>query len=135
MFYSLLLEIVCWLWSFEILQEPIILKNCHLADVTKKWSLKYMKENILSNDLSMFLSNSRIFLFYREKLHTGKYPWRRPHILRFGNFSTFLNLKKEIEKANNGSRIYLIVSDTLSWVFVFSYMLLSSKCYLYWAND
>ena len=77
--------------------------------MTKKWSLQYMETNILSQELSIYVSAHRIFRFFRERLNTGKYPFRRPHILKFGNFSTFLKLMKEIEKADNGSRIYLVV--------------------------
>ena len=85
--------------------------NCHLADTALHWSPKYFLQNIENNNLTVYLSRSRRFLYYNEAINMdGRYNWTPPHQRTEMNFSTFMRLVSEIERVDNGTRVYLQVN-------------------------
>lgn len=87
---------------------PVVLKNCHFGDVTQAWTIDYLKENLLSPNLTVYVSPTRRFLFYNSNFENGsKYTWTPPHKHEEMNFTEFLDAVDELDKVGNGTRAYL----------------------------
>jgi hypothetical protein len=91
---------------------PIVLKNCHFGAITQAWTTEYLKENLISPNLTVYKSTTRRFLFYnRENAEemSANMSWSPPHNVTEMSFVQFLREMDELDSAGNGTRIYLQV--------------------------
>ncbi|XP_028402003.1 hypoxia-inducible factor 1-alpha inhibitor-like isoform X2 [Dendronephthya gigantea] len=89
---------------------PIVLKNCHFGEITQGWTFEYLKQNLLSPNLTVYKSPTRRFLFYNRENSREiieNITWSPPHNVTEMSFLQFLNQIDELEKAGNGTKAYL----------------------------
>jgi hypothetical protein len=91
------------------------LKNCHFGEITKAWTTEYLKENLISPNLTVYKSTTRRFLFYNREnaeemiANMSWSDWSPPHNVTKMGFVQFLREMDELDSAGNGTRIYLQV--------------------------
>ena len=90
-----------------------MLKNCHFGEITQGWTTEYLKDNLVSPNLTVYKSATRRFLFYnRENAEAMvNVSWSPPHNVTEMSFVQFLQEMDELELAGNGTKIYLQVQS------------------------
>ena len=96
---------------FCFIKIPVVLKNCHFGEITQGWTTEYLKDNLVSPNLTVYKSATRRFLFYnRENAEAMvNVSWSPPHNVTEMSFVQFLQEMDELELAGNGTKIYLQV--------------------------
>ncbi|EDO30429.1 predicted protein, partial [Nematostella vectensis] len=86
---------------------PVILLNCTFANPALKWSIDYLLENLRDEGHPTYVSRNRRFLFYEEDRISGDYAkWKPPHVRKLVGFQEFMEMVKEMETSDNGTRSY-----------------------------
>ena len=90
----------------------MVLKNCHFSEITQGWTIEYLKENLMSPNLTVYKSPTRRFLFYNRdtaEVAANRSSWTPPHNVTAMSFTQFLDVMDQLESAGNGTKAYLQV--------------------------
>jgi hypoxia-inducible factor 1-alpha inhibitor (HIF hydroxylase) len=92
-------------------EEPVILTGTNVVAPSLRWTLPYLEENMGSSKHTVYLSKSRIFMYYDEKKVSAFPNFREPMKKREWTFSKFVDeLKTHMGRKDE----YIYYQDALT---------------------